>query len=79
LSHTPGPWRYGLNCIQADNGVVVVDALDMTVADARLIAAAPELLLVAQLFVSPDWNEEEGAHALYDIARAAIAKATEST
>jgi len=43
-------------------------------ADARLIAAAPDLLRVAELLV--DWlDEEEGAHALCDTARAAIAKA----
>ena len=46
-------------------------------ADARLIAAAPELLRVAELVV--DWlDEEPGAHKLYDTARAAIAKATGS-
>lgn len=45
-------------------------------ADARLIAAARELLRVAELLV--DWlDEEPGAHKLCDAARAAIAKATE--
>lgn len=46
-------------------------------ADARLIAASPDLLRVAELLV--DWlNEDEGAHKLCDTARAAIAKATRS-
>lgn len=44
-------------------------------ANAMLIAAAPDLLYVAELVVS--WlDEEEGAHALCDKARAAIRKAT---
>ncbi len=46
-----------------------------TDADKQLIAAAPDLLRVAELLV--DWlNEEPGAHKLSDTARAAIAKAT---
>lgn len=48
--------------------------IDETRANARLIAAAPDLLRVAELLVS--WlDEEEGAHKLCDAARAAIAKA----
>lgn len=44
-------------------------------ATACLIAAAPELLRVAELLV--DWlDEEPGAHKLCDTALAAIAKAT---
>jgi hypothetical protein len=44
-------------------------------ANARLIAAAPDLLRVAELVVS--WlDEEPGAHKLCDAARAAIQKAT---
>lgn len=43
-------------------------------ANARLIAAAPDLLEVAKLLVS--WlDEEDGAHKLCDKARAAIRKA----
>lgn len=43
-------------------------------ANTRLIAAAPDLLRAAELIV--DWlDEEEGAHRLCDVARAAIAKA----
>jgi hypothetical protein len=46
-------------------------------ADARLIAAAPDLLRVAELVMS--WlDEEPGAHKLSDAARAAIVKATGS-
>jgi hypothetical protein len=48
---------------------------EMQEANARLIAAAPDLLRVAELLVS--WlDEEEGSHKLCDAARAAIAAAT---
>ena len=44
-------------------------------ANARLIAAAPDLLRVAELLVH--WlDEEPSAHKLCDAARAAIARAT---
>jgi hypothetical protein len=50
---------------------------DGNFADAKLIAAAPDLLRVAELVVS--WlDEEEGAHKLCDAARAAISKAVQS-
>ncbi|WP_430256503.1 hypothetical protein [Neorhizobium sp. DAR64872/K0K18] len=83
--HTPGPW--GLtedgDWLQLAGGQEpIVDGRYMSIcvncisdADKRLIAAAPELLYVAELVVS--WlDEDEGAHALCDKARAAIAKAT---
>jgi len=48
---------------------------EINLARAKLIAAAPDLLRVAELLV--DWlNEDEGAHKLCDTARAAILKAT---
>ena len=48
---------------------------EQSIADAKLIAAAPNLLRVAELLV--DWlDEDEGAHQLCDAARAAISKAT---
>lgn len=47
-------------------------------ANARLIAAAPDLLRIAELLV--DWlDEEESAHKLCDAARSAIAKATQGS
>ena len=55
--------------VDADEG-----GIEQREANARLIAAAPELLRVAELLV--EWlDEEPGAHALCDTARAAIAKA----
>lgn len=59
--------------------VLVANALGNTQEEAerraQMIAAAHDLLRVAELLV--DWlDEEEGAHALCDTARAAIAKAT---
>lgn len=51
------------------------DAKVEALSNAKLIAASPDLLRVAELLVS--WlNEDEGAHKLCDEARAAIAKAT---
>ena len=47
-SHTPGPWRVravgadGLLCVVPENNISVADCCDM--ADARLIASAPDLL-----------------------------------
>lgn len=88
-SFTPGPWelRYTdsyeykvyAGSIVSDDFARIATASDLFddngEANARLIAAAPDLLYVAELVVS--WlDEEEGAHALCDKARAAIAKAT---
>lgn len=82
--HTPGPWNYGQESIDPEwwivtikGGLIVanVNARAHQEANARLIAAAPDLLRVAELLVS--WlDEDEGAHKLCDTARAAIAKAT---
>lgn len=83
--HTPGPWRYQeesdayTHIVRAGENFFVCQLPQSTrgraEADARLIAAAPDLLRVAELLVS--WlDEDEGAHKLCDTARAAIAKAT---
>lgn len=83
---TPGPWRCvvigvggGWNdpvnvCeVRSEDGDRHV-AEHIFEQDARLIAAAPDLLRVAELVV--DWlDEEPGSHKLCDAARAAIAKA----
>jgi hypothetical protein len=85
VAHTPGPWRYsgfGLfvkqDCGDRIGPIIARcaghDEDAESQANARLIAAAPELLRVAELLV--DWlDEEPGAHKLCDTARAAIAKA----
>ena len=79
--HTPGPWwvekdgsaehRNEANVISGANGTMIVygQAND---ADARLIAAAPDLLAFVE-----DWLDRQGSDENYMTAkaRAAIAKA----
>ena len=87
--HTPGPWRYELGrndrppyVIRGSEGGCVV--VGMTAArqdaDARLIAAAPDLLAALESIVSDhefcgdDWGSRRDAW--IETARAAITKAT---
>jgi hypothetical protein len=82
--HTPGPWRYlpgdGLawrpSVQRATEGGFVVQgsSREREEADARLIAAAPDLL-EALIALHTQTNSTELAKA-HDKARAAIAKAT---
>lgn len=76
--HTPGPWKIGRNIIgvRDETGfkrhiAAVLWDDEQGKADARLIAAAPDLLeaLRALLWKPDGWVEQENA-------RAAIAKAT---
>ena len=55
MGHTPGPWYANQDCIEIygpegprDVTLAVVLQADNAAADARLIAAAPELLAVCQ-------------------------------
>lgn len=93
--HTPGPWRNGSVHIVADvesigkkTEVIVCHVWNrgsdaQTAANARLIAAAPELLAALQAILHPD-NEsivyfvpsDSWAMKLRDDALAAVAKAT---
>ena len=93
--HTPGPWMQPLQAnsvtirhphVISDNGEIAIatwqGSEQVTNANARLIAAAPELLEFAQ-FVFKEWgydgygNEcEDGESEVIDKARAVIAKAT---
>jgi hypothetical protein len=87
VRHMDGPWTmegpdmFGDFNILPPNDCGAVAAVvsnmrppEVVLGNARLIAAAPDLLRVAELLA--DWlDEEEGAHALCDTARAAIAKA----
>ena len=78
--HTPGPWEIerGYSTIIKSIGPCVPDEyagsawLEVSESDARLIAAAPDLLAFAQ-----EWLERQGADENYMTAkaRAAIAKA----
>lgn len=85
-AHTPGPWRANSSWIEGPQMALRVAAVDWPVrgsapkskdeakANARLIAAAPEMLealkACADKLASLGWSQEEIA------ARAAIAKAT---
>ena len=95
MSHTKGPWTVdvenGIPGIFADDGVVVCYTgevagigkhfqRDNCEADARLIAAAPDLLealshLVDVMTVELSGNRRSDAHTRIAKARAAIAKA----
>lgn len=79
--HTPGPWHIGSNMIlKIINGsyfsiAEVNDWDDETVPNARLIAAAPDLLEALEIIVATE-HERHGYNPFWtDQARAAIAKA----
>ena len=84
MKHTPGPWRLDegqssrVYLIDGKDGAVgeLVFAETRNPADARLIAAAPELLEALQELMDDDapWDGMRWADAC-DKARAAIAKA----
>ena len=87
--HTPGPWEHKDGIIHGEGLYVAVltppqfeEEVAMKAADARLIAAAPDLVLALQAmlcqFQDHEQYDREGADAAaINIARAAIAK-TES-
>lgn len=89
--HTPGPWTasplgcetsHGLPTIHKANGHLVAELCDRNMANARLIAAAPELLAFA--IAAMDYLQHPDGHhtppgTWLDLnvqVRAAIAKAT---
>lgn len=82
--HTPAPWSYKNNCVIGDNATEVVaqvfgfDTKEKK-ANAKLIAAAPDLLEALQLMVSRFENSHIG-YIKSDYAKAkaksAIKKAT---
>lgn len=94
MKHTPGPWHYrthdgSIGSIDAADGTAVAQAfqvnpisVDLTqasrVANAKLIAAAPELLEAlkeALPWIGGLANENRSVQAVYESIRAAIAKA----
>lgn len=97
IKHTPGPWllngfyiyRDGATRIAAVSNWCIsgADAFAETVANARLIAAAPELLeALIEVTATLAWNAHGECRAIHDgpimpssqaieVARAAIAKA----
>jgi hypothetical protein len=78
MTYTPGPWFYDGECFICSDGpdiASVVKAATGWEANARLIAAAPDLLVaLVRLFDAADQNEVTFAD--MNVARAAIAKAT---
>ena len=79
--HTPGPWKVVEDFIDEQQSLDYMSVISCDAeiasrirvdADARLIAAAPELLAAALEFM----NGEGNVKATRDMFRAAIAKAT---
>lgn len=82
--HTPGPWHVSSNTAQdlvcAGDEVVADcttgDLPDISIANARLIAAAPELLEACKSLLPEGWDDGVMDHMPgVKIARLAIAKA----
>lgn len=83
--HTPGPWqwhrktKWGYDSLSpAVIHGTVEGLIDVDENDARLIAAAPDLLAVLQDLEAsaPYWSEYDVPIGIVDRIRAAIAKAT---
>lgn len=85
--HTPGPWRIAGKMIDSDSHAVVARVfnevrdpilsnvpLATMAANARLIAAAPELLEALEIYLMAGHKEARREASV--IAKAAIAKAT---
>jgi hypothetical protein len=74
--HTPGPWRVDVhNNVVAAGGLVAFPGIAAgfdQAANARLIAAAPELLAFAKWCISERFDSRDKS----TYARAAIARAT---
>ena len=85
MVHTPGPWYANQDCIEIDGPegprdvtLAVVLQADNAAADARLIAAAPELLAALKELVAYDDGSNEPEDYGYELlqrCKAAIAKA----
>ena len=78
-AHTPGPWKTTKSeMVETEDGRLVADVLTFgarRAADARLIAAAPDLLAALCEIVSGLESEDEDFGALiHSIASTAIAK-----
>lgn len=84
MSHTPGPWLAGPYYIENADGKVVIKTENiMTIANARLIAAAPDMLQVLKFLTCIDFenfteHDELLLESVREDAQAAIAKATGS-
>ncbi len=77
--HTPGPWFIeelgdGYANVLADNDICIADGL--TMACARLIAAAPDLLEACEHAIKVSGGTKEQGDSFWKAIEAAIAKAT---
>jgi hypothetical protein len=87
MSHTPGPWTVSIGCDMTNDSYVIHEDDGNGVgpemaANARVIAAAPDLLLALEnLLVSHDLNcQGEDCQLMgIDLARAAVSKARGTT
>lgn len=83
MTHTPGPWRvdYAMGIRGADSTLiayVMSDSSSVPTPDARLIAAAPELLeaLEILLTIEPNYFSADAyERSLWENARDIVAKA----
>ena len=79
--HTPGPWTVEAYDLVLANGLRVADckvsgaSLDETAANARLIAAAPDLLEALERLADSDFVRDAIGEGNLEAAYAAIAKA----
>ena len=84
MKHTLGPWRvdYAMGIRGADNvplAYVLSDSSNVPTPDARLIAAAPELLEALEMLLTIELNyfsADAYERSLWENARETIAKAT---
>jgi hypothetical protein len=82
MSHTPGPWIERDEMLVSESGIIICDPYGPNPQDARLIAAAPDLLAALEEIAraEEDWNSSDtGFSKLQVIADRAIAKATDET
>jgi hypothetical protein len=75
--HTPGPWTANRRYVETDEATVC-EVFGGNRADARLIAAAPELLAALQSLIDMDVAYQRGPKVedAVEVARTVIAKAT---
>ncbi len=85
-THTPGPWYASLDGLNADGGIrqartnkIVASGIEVGleegIANARLIAAAPDLLAALELAIPMIDRYAAGSATVLDTMRSAIAAA----
>ena len=90
IPHTPGPWHHEADghtgAVKTETKQLIASVFGgdpechedaRQIANARLIAAAPDLLKALRAWVqSTSWDEQTGSmRPVYDLAKAAIARA----